>query len=172
MFDTAAVKITNEVLDIANRLDLCREDDFYFLKDLFGKEVKVAAGAYRIAIIFPTFIVKVSHMSNRSPEYARYSMTREFEFISKARKNPLLQPFFPETKIVKHRRSGAVALLQERIQYIGSGRPPRKDWQYRHFWTSFEQALGISADMHEYNFGWRKVGKDYVPVYVDVDLMD
>lgn len=172
MLDTDAVKIAHEVLDLTNRLDLWDEDHFYFLKDLFGKEVKVAAGAYRIAIIFPTFIVKVSHMSNRDPDDARWHMMREFEFISKARKNPLLQPFFPETKIVKHRKWWAVALLQERIQYIGSGRPPRKNWEYRNFWTSFEEALGISADMHEYNFGWRKVGKDYVPVYVDVDHTD
>ena len=171
MFDTVAVKIANEVLDIAYRLDLWGEDDFYFLKDLFGKEVKVAGGSFRVAVIFPTFIVKVPHMSHRGLYDARYNMMREFEFISKARKSPLLQPFFPETKIVKHRRSGTVALLQERIQYIGSGRPPRKNWEYRNFWTSFEEALGIHGDMHSYNFGWRKVGKDYVPVYVDVDCM-
>lgn len=173
MLDAYAVKIAHEVLDLTNRLDLRDENEFNFFKELFGKDVTVRTGAFRAAIMFPAFIVKVPHLSTEmNMLVAEANMRTEFQFLAKVLKNPLLQPFFPQTHLIRHPRSGGVALVQEKIQYVGWGVPPRKDHRYREFWASFEEALGISTDMHEYNFGWRKVGKDYVPVYVDVEVLD
>lgn len=172
MLDACAVKIAHEVLDLTNKLDLRDETDFNFFKKLFGKDVTVRTGAFRAAIMFPAFIVKVPHLSTQMDILvAEKDMVAEFRFLAKALKNPLLEPFFPQTHLIRHPRSGGVALLQEKIQYVGYGVPPRGR-ECRKFWTSFDEALGISMDMHDYNFGWRTVGKEYVPVYVDVEILD
>jgi hypothetical protein len=128
------------------------------MRQLFPEiNVRVTRGAYRMAIIFSHFVVKVPYASD-----AISATFIEAEYIGDRLRDPLLAPFFPQTELLI--RVATPVLLQEKIDSVGTG-----DSRPHLFPVSLAYMLGIGFDMHANNFGFRKIGGKKYPVYVDCD---
>ncbi len=165
-FSNEQRQIAAELADLCYMLELRSEQDAgLFIDALFPEfEVKVAAGVYRIAFIFPDFVVKVPRVYFETHEDAVEAMHKEARYISARLSDELLEPFFPQTEMQIGTRHFTPALLQERIRGIGTAR-----YAERMFAESMAVALGIGFDMHGGNYGFRTIRGRRTPVFVDCD---
>lgn len=163
-FTKAELQVAQRIADQISTVKQKRCGRFDYMWALLRKAArdhgvigKMHHGAFRIAYVGPTFVMKIQFQGPSS------RLVTEAKYIQKMRKGEAAR-HFPLTQIIKSKNKKMILLIQEKVQMSQWG----KGKFYDHV-QDLGDRLGIE-DCHGANYGWAgPKGREW-PVFVDVDL--